>query len=93
MGSIQRHHIGRLAQGNAQALTLANGVILNAVVMAQKLTVGVKYLSLAEGAGRQNFFQEGLVIVVGNEANLLAVVLFCHRQADLPAMARTCSLV
>ncbi len=80
--ALQPHHEPRLAQGDAQPLALADGETLQPVVLAHHATVGRHDLA---GRFRRTLAaaDERRVIAVGNEADLLAVFLVGHAQADL----------
>ncbi len=80
---IDHQHIERLSGRNTQSPALPNGVMNNAAVPTQDVT-----LPISDGPRssplRHMLLKEPAVIVIRNEANLLALRLACYRQLQIP---------
>src|SRR6266571_2263939 len=78
---IDIDHIAWPNRATGQALALADGEKLNAVMFADEISVHIVNLSLMKSRVAQMRAQESFVILAGNETNLLAVDLVGHFQA------------
>ena len=82
----QREHVHRRAgrRGDAEALSLANRETMNAAVIPEDVAGFVDHDAVARGIGGV-LRHECAVVVVGDEADFLAVRLVRHRE---PALSR-----
>ncbi len=79
-GRIQMRHEERSLAGDAQPFPLADGEGRDAAMSAQGLAAGINNGTWPQSLGATSA-QIGHIVVVGNEADLLAVGLGVHRQA------------
>ena len=82
--------IQRLRPGDPDAASLADGVTMNAGVMAHDCTTGIYYLAFAWQALARVFrfkvaIDEAGVVPIGNKTDFLRLRFLCHRE---PVRAR-----
>jgi hypothetical protein len=82
---LRCYHIKRLGGGNAQSAPLAYGEVMNARVLAERAAISRYDLSLHCGLRGALLpevgFEKRSIVVIRDEADLLAVCLLGHRQA------------
>ena len=66
----------RLAEGNAQALALTDGVIYDSLVSAEDVALKVNKVTLLGQRADSALYKRG-IIVIGNKTDFLTVGLFC----------------
>ena len=81
--SVNRHDIQRFAPGDTQTLPLPDRVAVRAPVVPQQRPVQVHNLTPRISQDTTPF-QKSDIIIARDEADLLAVALFSHRQSEFP---------
>src|SRR5207253_10261919 len=89
---VERRDIDRAAQSQAEPTTLADRVIREALVLAHDPPGSVHDGSATEGAGNARA-QEAAIVVVGDEADLLALGFLGRDEPEGPGLVRTSGLL
>ena len=80
---IKAQHIERFAAGNAEPATLADGIVNNALMLAQNLSADMNDLARLHGFRLQPF-DDFCIFSAGHKTNILTVGFVGYGKAELP---------